>query len=52
LHVLPDMSLSVAITSDETLRAPSHGYMGVLHNLVEENLVMPLKPYFSNDVGI
>ena len=42
LHVLPDMSLSVAITSDETQRARSNGYMGVLHNLVADNLVAPL----------
>ena len=31
LHVLPDMSLTVAITSDETQRARSYGYMEVLH---------------------
>ena len=42
LHVLPDMSLTVAITSDETQRARSYGYMEVLHNLVAEKLVAPL----------
>ena len=42
LHVLPDMSLVVAITSDATQPARSHGYMSVLHNLVAEKLVAPL----------
>jgi len=42
LHVLPGMSLAVAITSDATRPARSHGYMGVLHNLVAEKLVVPL----------
>jgi len=42
LHVLPDMSLTVAITSDETRRARSNGYMTVLHDLVAEHLVAPL----------
>lgn len=50
LHVLPSMTLSVAITSDETQRAPSNGYMGLLHYLVEENLVAPLKPHFENEI--
>lgn len=50
LHVLPSMTLSVAITSDETQRARSNGYMGLLHYLVEENLVAPLKPYFENEI--
>jgi len=48
LHVLPDMLLSVAITSDETQRARSNGYMGEMHNLVEQNLVAPLKSHFVN----
>jgi len=43
LHVLPNMSLAVVITSDEKQRARSNGYMGVLHNLVAEELVAPLK---------
>ena len=43
LHVLPDMSLTVAITSDASQRARSHGYMSVLHDLVAEKLVAPLK---------
>lgn len=43
LHVLPSMSLVVAITSDRTQRARSNGYMGVLHDLVAEKLVAPLK---------
>ena len=42
LHVLPGMSLVVAITSDETRKAKSHGYMSVLHKLVAEKLVAPL----------
>jgi len=46
LHVLPDMSLVVAITSDETQRARSHGYMDVLHDLVANNLVAPLRSRF------
>jgi len=45
LHVLPGMSLAVAITSDETQRASSDGYMSVLHNLVAEKLVVPLKSH-------
>ncbi len=45
LHVLPGMSLAVAITSDETQRASSGGYMSVLHNLVAEKLVAPLKSH-------
>ena len=43
LHVLPNMSLAVVITSDEKQRARSNGYMGVLHKLVAEELVAPLK---------
>jgi len=43
LHVLPKMSLAVVITSDEKQRARSNGYMGVLHKLVAEELVAPLK---------
>jgi len=43
LHVLPSMSLAIAITSDETQRARSNGYMGELHNLVANKLVAPLK---------
>lgn len=42
LHVLPELSLTVAITSDATQRARSHGYMTVLHDLVAEKLVAPL----------
>ncbi len=42
LHVLPSMSLAVAITSDENRRARSNGYMGVLHDLVARELVTPL----------
>ena len=42
LHVLPGMSLVVAITSDATRPARSHGYMGLLHNLVADKLVAPL----------
>jgi len=42
LHVLPDLSLVVAITSDTNQRARSNGYMRVLHNLVAEKLVAPL----------
>lgn len=39
LHVLPTKSLAVVITSDETQRARSNGYMGVLHDLVADELV-------------
>lgn len=42
LHILPDISLAVAITSDASRRARSYGYMEVLHNLVAEKLVAPL----------
>jgi len=42
LHVVPSMSLSVAITSDERQRARSHGYMSVLHDLVANHLIAPL----------
>ncbi|MBX2836709.1 MAG: beta-lactamase family protein [Gammaproteobacteria bacterium] len=42
LHVIPSMSLSVVITSDETQRARSNGYMSVLHNLVATHLIAPL----------
>jgi len=42
LYVLPGMSLAIAITSDETQRAPSNGYMGVLHDLVAKKLIAPL----------
>jgi len=42
LHVMPSMSLSVAITSGTSQRARSNGYMSVLHNLVAEELVGPL----------
>jgi len=42
LHVIPELSLSVTITSDETLPARSAGYMSVLHNLVAEKIVRPL----------
>ena len=41
--MLPGMSLTVAITSNERQRARSHGYMDVLHDLVAEKLVAPLK---------
>lgn len=42
LHVIPDLALSIAITSDETQRARSNGYMAVIHDLVAQNLVAPL----------
>jgi len=42
LHVVPGMSLVVAITSDATQRARSNGYMGELHNLVADHLVAAL----------
>lgn len=42
LHIVPSMSLAVAITSDKTQRARSHGYMSVLHNLVADTLIEPL----------
>ena len=45
LHVIPSMSLVVAITSDQTQRARSNGYMSVLHNLVADKLVAPLKTH-------
>lgn len=43
LHVIPSMSMVVAITSDATQRARSHGYMSELHALVSEKLIAPLK---------
>ena len=43
LHVLQGMSLVVAITSDNSQRARSRGYMDVLHNLVAKELVGPLR---------
>ena len=39
MHVVPELDLVVAITSDTTKPARSHGYMKVLHNLVEQHLV-------------
>ncbi len=43
MHILPAMSLVVVITSDETQRARSNGYMSTLHNMVADNLVAPLR---------
>jgi len=48
LHVLPSLSLVVAITSDASQRARSNGYMGVLHDLVAEKLVAPLQLASNN----
>lgn len=42
LHILPTLSLAVAITSDTSQRARSHGYMTVLHELVTDKLVSPM----------
>lgn len=43
LHVIPDLQLTVAITSNTAQRARSNGYMTTLHKLVERQVVMPLK---------
>ena len=47
LHVVPDLQLSVAITSDENQRARSRGYMGTLHELVANHVVSPLSEQAS-----
>lgn len=39
IYVLPDLELTVAITSDETLPAGRGGYVRDLHRLVEETIV-------------
>jgi len=46
LHVVPGMSLVVAITSDANRRARSFGYMSVLHELVADELVAPLNAVY------
>ncbi len=43
VHVIPDLQLTVAITSNTSQRARSNGYMTTLHELVERLVVMPLK---------
>lgn len=43
LHIVPSLSLVVAITSTTNQRARSNGYMKVLHDLVAEKLVTPLR---------
>jgi len=45
LHVLPDLSLVVAITSDTSKRSRSNRYMRVLHDLVAKKLVAPLSSH-------
>jgi len=39
MHVIPERNLVVAMMSDTTQRARSHGYMKVLHDLVEQHLL-------------
>lgn len=42
LYVVPDVGLTVAITSDPTRPARSGGYVGELHALVAETIVQPV----------
>jgi CubicO group peptidase (beta-lactamase class C family) len=41
IHVVPDLRLTVAMTSDPTRPARSHGYVAELHGLIADH-VMPL----------
>lgn len=42
LYVVPDVALTVAITSDPTRPARSEGYVGDLHALVAEAIIQPV----------
>ena len=43
LFVVPDLALSVAITSDPTRPARSHGYAGALHRLLAQDIISALE---------